>query len=77
MISAQNGYVQLKLPHGIQGQRRGDYAGFNMSFERKTIKQQKCKNCNIIRYEQKDAHLGYSYKNLYCLIDDNVRKIER
>jgi len=29
-----------------------------MSLAEQTIKQQKCKTCNI-RYEQKDAHLGY------------------
>jgi hypothetical protein len=54
MMSAQNGCVQLRLPHGIQGQRRGDYTGFNMSFEGKTIKQQKCKSCNI-QIERKAA----------------------
>jgi len=45
-------------PHGLQGQRRGDYTAINMSFEGETIKQQNCKSCNI-QDEQKDAHLGY------------------
>ena len=58
MISAQSECLRMIQPHGIQGQRRGDYTVTNMSFEGETIKQQNCKSCNI-RYEQKDAHLGY------------------
>jgi len=35
-----------------------------MSLAGDTIKQQNCKSCNIIRYEQKDAYLGYNKKNI-------------
>jgi hypothetical protein len=50
----------------FKGKLRGDYTGINMSLEGEAIKQQNCKSCNIIRYEQKNpAHLGYSEKNKF------------
>jgi hypothetical protein len=59
-------------PHGIQGQRREDYTVANMSFEAETIKQQKCKSCNIIRYAQKDAHLGYIKRNKFSWLVEMI-----
>jgi hypothetical protein len=55
-----NEYFGVKIRMGFKAKNQQDYTVITMSLEGETIKQQNCKSCNIIRYEQKDAHLGYT-----------------
>jgi len=43
-----------------------------MSLAGETIKQQNCKSCNIIRYAQKDAHLGYIKRKKFSWLAEMI-----